>query len=97
VYSTTAGTPAIQVNTGSNWLGVGKAPTVALDVVGAAAISTNLVVTGKTSLGLTGTSKNYSVNVAATGGAPAFISFYNNITNWVKYEYFTICNALIIF
>jgi hypothetical protein len=78
VYSTTAGIPALQVNTGSNWLGVGKVPTSALDVVGAAAISTNLVVTGKTSLGLTGTSKNYSVNVAATGGAPAFISFYNS-------------------
>jgi hypothetical protein len=83
VYSTTAGTPAIQVNTGSNWLGVGKAPTVALDVVGSAQIGGTVTTTGKVFIGGNSTS-SYSLNIVGSGTRSGFISWSCN-TNLVPY------------
>jgi hypothetical protein len=77
VYSTTAGKPAIQVNTESNWLGVGKVPTVALDVAGSAQIGGTVTTTGKVFIGGNSTS-SYSLNIVSSGGRSGFISWSCN-------------------
>ena len=77
VYSTTANTPALQVNMGSNWLGVGKVPTVALDVVGSANIGGTVTTSGKVFIGGNSTS-SYSLNIVASGGRTGFISWSCN-------------------
>jgi hypothetical protein len=77
VYSTTANTPALQVNMGSNWLGVGKAPTVALDVVGSANIGGTVTTTGKLLIG--GNSRTpYSMNIVSSGSRTGFITWSCN-------------------
>jgi hypothetical protein len=85
VYSTTAGTPAIQVNTGSNWLGVGKAPTVALDVVGAGQVTGQFTTQGKLLVGnFSANTCNYAVNIMSSGTRTGFITWSCN-TNQVPY------------
>jgi hypothetical protein len=84
VYSTTAGTPALQVNMGSNWLGVGKVPTVALDVVGSGQFTGTVTTTGKLFIGGNSTS-SYSLNIVGSGGRTGFISWSCNsgLTPWI--------------
>ena len=86
VYSTTAGTPALQVNMGSNWLGVGKVPTVALDVVGAGRVTGNLIAQDRLIVGnfTTNTPCNYAMNIVASGARTGYITWYKN-DNQVPY------------
>ena len=79
VYSTTAGTPALQVNTGSNWLGVGKAPGVALDVVGSGKLSGTLTTTSAVNIGGITSSTNYQLNIVGATGSPGFVTFFNSV------------------
>jgi hypothetical protein len=83
VYSTTAGKPAIQVNTGSNWLGVGTAPNVALDVVGSGQFTGSVTTTGKLFIGGNSAS-SYSLNIVSSGSRTGFITWSCN-TNLVPY------------
>jgi hypothetical protein len=77
VYSTTAGIPALQVNTGSNWLGVGKVPTVALDVVGSGQFSGSVTTTGRLFIGGNSAS-SYSMNIVSSGQRTGFITWSCN-------------------
>ena len=86
VYSTTAGVPALQVNTGNSWLGVGMVPTTALDVTGNGRISGTLTTQSKLVVGNFSTSNpsNYAMNIVASGSRTGYITWYSN-TNQVPY------------
>ena len=77
VYSTTANTPALQVNMGSNWLGVGKVPAVALDVVGSGKLTGTLTTVSSVNIGGITSSTNYQLNIVGATGSPGFLTFYN--------------------
>lgn len=77
VYSTTAGTPAIQVNMQSRRLGVGMVPANALDVSGAARISTTLTSIGNVTIGTIASPSNYSLNINGATDTGGMIAFYN--------------------
>jgi hypothetical protein len=79
LYSTTAGVPALQVNMANRQLGVGMVPSNALDVTGAARISSTLTSIGNVTIGTIPSPSNYSLNIngATTTG---MIAFYNTAT-----------------
>jgi hypothetical protein len=80
VYSTIANTPALQVNMANRQLGVGMVPSNALDVTGAARISTTLTSIGNVTIGTIPSPSNYSLNIngATTTG---MIAFYSTAAN----------------
>jgi hypothetical protein len=79
LYSTTAGVPALQVNMGSNWLGVGKAPTTPLDILGNGQVSGQFTARSKLLVGnFTANTCNYAVNILSSGGRTGFITWSCN-------------------
>jgi hypothetical protein len=86
LYSTTAGVPALQVNMNSRQLGVGKVPTMPLDVLGNGQVTgqfttqSNLVIGNFT----TKTPCNYAINIVASGTRTGYITWYKN-DNQVPY------------
>jgi hypothetical protein len=80
VYSTTVGTPAVQVDMGQNFLGVGMIPTNALDVTGNARISSNFTTLGKVVVGSITTPCNYSINVNESTNTSGYVAFYGGNT-----------------
>jgi hypothetical protein len=80
LYSTTAGIPALQVNMASRQLGVGMVPSNALDVTGAARISSTLTSIGNVTIGTIPSPKNYSLNINGVGDTTGMIAFYNTAT-----------------
>ena len=81
VYSTTAGIPAIQVNMDSRRLGVGMVPANALDVSGAARISSTLTSIGNVTIGTIASPSNYSLNINGATDTGGMIAFYTTATN----------------
>ena len=81
VYSTTATIPAIQVNMESRRLGVGMVPANALDVSGAARISTTLTSIGNVTIGTIASPSNYSLNINGATDTGGMIAFYNTAAN----------------
>jgi hypothetical protein len=79
LYSTTAGVPALQVNMGSNWLGVGKAPTMPLDILGNGQVTGQFTARSKLLVGnFTANTCNYAVNILSSGGRTGFITWSCN-------------------
>ena len=77
VYSTAAGIPALQVNMGSRQLGVGMVPANALDISGAARISSTLTSIGNVTIGTIASPANYSLNINGATDTGGMIAFYN--------------------
>ena len=77
VYSTTANTPAIQVNMDSRQLGIGKVPGMALDVSGSAQIGGTVTTTGRLFIGGNSAS-SYSMNIVSSGQRTGFITWSSN-------------------
>lgn len=80
LYSTTATTPALQVNMANRQLGVGMVPSNALDVTGAARISSTLTSIGNVTIGTIPSPNNYSLNINGVGDTTGMIAFYNTAT-----------------
>jgi hypothetical protein len=68
------------VNTGSNWLGVGKVPASALDVVGSGRLTGTLTTASSVNIGGITSSTNYQLNiVGVSGSSPGFVTFFNSV------------------